>query len=111
LIIDELNKSLCINDKGNNNIQVFSIPEDPFVNLKYATSENNDNSGDKTSPDSKDKDNDTKDNDKNNDSKDKESKDDGGDLDCSDFDKKNFKVQPGDPYDLDRDGDGIAYED
>jgi micrococcal nuclease len=32
------------------------------------------------------------------------------DLDCSDFDKKNFKVQPGDPYGLDRDGDGIACE-
>jgi endonuclease YncB( thermonuclease family) len=32
------------------------------------------------------------------------------DLDCSDFDKKNFKVQPGDPYELDRDGDGIACE-
>jgi hypothetical protein len=36
--------------------------------------------------------------------------DDGGDKDCSDFDKKNFKVQPGDPYDLDRDNDGIACE-
>lgn len=29
---------------------------------------------------------------------------------CSDFAEKNFKVQPGDPYDLDRDGDGIACE-
>jgi hypothetical protein len=58
-------------------------------------------------------DNDSKDNDsKDNDSKDNDSKngDDGGDKDCSDFDKKNFKVQPGDPYDLDRDGDGIACE-
>jgi endonuclease YncB( thermonuclease family) len=35
---------------------------------------------------------------------------DNPDLDCSDFDKKNFKVQPGDPYGLDRDGDGIACE-
>jgi endonuclease YncB( thermonuclease family) len=35
---------------------------------------------------------------------------DNPDLDCSDFDKKNFKVQPGDPYDLDRDGDGIGCE-
>jgi hypothetical protein len=33
---------------------------------------------------------------------------DNSDLDCSDFDEKNFKVQPGDPYNLDRDGDGIA---
>jgi|GEM_PF-2444715 len=120
IAVDELNRKAYVNDKANNNIQVFSIPEDPFVNLKYATSENNDNSGDKTSPDSKDKDNDSKDSDKDsdskdsdkdNDSKDEESKDDGGDLDCSDFDKKNFKVQPGDPYDLDRDGDGIACED
>ena len=101
-MIDELNKRAYVNDKANNNIQVFSISEDPFVNLKYATSENNDNSGDKTSPDSKDKDND---------SKNEESKDDGTDLDCSDFDKKNLKVQPGDPYDLDRDGNGIACED
>jgi Excalibur calcium-binding domain len=54
-----------------------------------------------------DKSNDSKNNDKSNDSKDG---DDGGDKDCSDFDKKNFKVQPGDPYDLDRDNDGIACE-
>jgi micrococcal nuclease len=52
-------------------------------------------------------DNDSKDNTNDNDSK---SGDDGGDKDCSDFDKKNFKVQPGDPYDLDRDGNGIACE-
>ena len=54
-----------------------------------------------------DNDNDSKNNDNDNDSK---NEDDGGDKDCSDFDKKNFKVQPGDPYDLDRDGDGIACE-
>ena len=36
---------------------------------------------------------------------------DGGVKYCSDFDVTNFKVQPGDPYDLDRDGDGIACED
>ena len=52
-------------------------------------------------------DNDSSDNDNDNDSNDEN---DGGDKDCSDFDKKNFKVQPGDPYDLDRDGDGIACE-
>ena|GEM_PF-1431943 len=40
----------------------------------------------------------------------KHSASDNADLDCSDFDKKNFKVQPGDPYGLDRDGDGIACE-
>jgi len=40
----------------------------------------------------------------------KHSASDNADLDCSDFDKKNFKVQPGDPYDLDRDHDGIACE-
>jgi hypothetical protein len=62
--------------------------------------------------DSKDNDNnnESKNNDNDNDSNDEESKDDGGDKDCSDFDKKNFKVQPGDPYDLDRDNDGIACE-
>jgi PsbP-like protein len=57
-----------------------------------------------------DNDNDSKDNDNDNDNESK-NEDDGGDKDCSDFDKKNFKVQPGDPYDLDRDGDGIACED
>ena len=50
---------------------------------------------------------DSNDNGKSSDSKDGN---DGGDKDCSDFDKKNFKVQPGDPYHLDRDGDGIACE-
>jgi excalibur calcium-binding domain-containing protein len=35
---------------------------------------------------------------------------DNTDLDCSDFDKKDFKVQPGEPYGLDRDHDGIACE-
>jgi len=114
IAVDELNNRAYVNDKDNNNIQVFSVPADPFANLKYATSENsdnsgtsdnNDNSGDKTSSDSKHNDNDSNDKKKNNDSK-----DDGGDKDCSDFDKKNFKVQPGDPYDLDRDHDGIACE-
>jgi micrococcal nuclease len=66
--------------------------------------------------DSKNSDNDngSKNDDNNNDSKsnddDTKNEDDGGDKDCSDFDKKNFKVQPGDPYGLDRDGDGIACE-
>jgi len=111
--VDELNKRAYVNDKANNNIQVFSIPEVPFANLKSGTSENNGNSGDKTSSDSKHNDNDSNDKKKNNDSNDKkkdnDSKDDGGDKDCSDFDK-NFKVQPGDPYGLDRDNDGIACE-
>jgi len=52
-------------------------------------------------------DSDSNDNVKNSDSK---NENDGGDKNCSDFDKKNFKVQPGDPYHLDRDGDGIACE-
>lgn len=50
------------------------------------------------------------DNDMDNDSKDEESKDDDGIKDCSDFDEINFEVQPGDPYGLDPDGDGIACE-
>ena len=68
--------------------------------------DSNDNDNDNDSNDN-DNDNDSNDNDKNNDST---NEDDGGDKDCSDFDKKNFKVQPGDPYDLDGDGDGIACE-
>jgi PsbP len=50
------------------------------------------------------------DNERVNDPKIEESKDDGGAKDCSDFDETNFKVQPGDPYGLDPDGDGIACE-
>ena len=49
-------------------------------------------------------DNDSKDND------DFEDKDGDGDIDCDDIDMKDFKVEPGDPYDLDRDGDGYACE-
>ncbi len=75
-------------------------------NDKKKDSDSNDNDKNNDSKDN-DKNNDSKDNDKNNDSKDEN---DGGDKDCSDFDKKNFKVQPGDPYDLDRDGNGIACE-
>jgi hypothetical protein len=68
--------------------------------------DSNDNDNDNDSNDN-DNDNDSNDNDNDNDSNEGN---DGGDKDCSDFDKKNFKVQPGDPYDLDRDGDGIACE-
>jgi micrococcal nuclease len=71
-----------------------------------SNSNDNDNDNDSSSNDN-DNDNDSNSNDNDNDSK---NGDDGGDKDCSDFDKKNFKVQPGDPYDLDRDGDGIACE-
>jgi endonuclease YncB( thermonuclease family) len=92
--------------------------EDNYSNDNDKNNDSNDNDKNNDSNDNdknndsndNDKNNDSNDNDKNNDSNDEEPKDDGGDKDCSDFDKKNFKVQPGDPYDLDRDGDGIACE-
>ena len=85
-----------------------SLSEDDS-NDNDKNNDSNDNNKNNDSNDN-DKNNDSNDNDKNTDSNDEEPKDDGGDKDCSDFDKKNFKVQPGDPYDLDRDGDGIACE-
>ena len=81
------------------------IAEEIIDTLKI-DSESQQSSSDNDSNDN-DNDNDSNDNDNDNDSNDGN---DGGDKDCSDFDKKNFKVQPGDPYDLDRDGDGIACE-
>ena len=65
---------------------IDSLKINPESQQSFSDNDSNDN----------DKNNDSNDNDKNNDSKDE---DDGGDKDCSDFDKKNFKVQPGDPYD------------
>ena len=61
---------------------------------------------------------DSKDNDDSDDSKDNDDSDDGnledtdndGDIDCEDTDKRNFKVGPGDPGNLDGDGDGIGCE-
>jgi endonuclease YncB( thermonuclease family) len=76
---------------------IDTLKIDPASQQSFSENDSKDN----------DKNDDSKDNDKNDDSKDG---DDGGDKDCSDFDKKNFKVQPGDPYDLDRDGNGIACE-
>jgi hypothetical protein len=65
--------------------------------------------------DSKDKNNDSNGKKKDNDSNGKDNneykdKDGDGDIDCDDVDKKNFKVEPGDPGNLDGDGDGIGCE-
>ena len=78
---------------------IDSLEINPESQQSFSDSDSNSNDNDNY--------NDSNSNDNDNDSK---NEDDGGDKDCSDFDKKNFKVQPGDPYDLDRDGDGIACE-
>ena len=91
------------NDSNSNDNDNDSNSND---NDNDSNSNDNDNDNDSNSNDN-DNDSNSNDNDNDNDSKDE---DEGGDKDCSDFDKKNFKVQPGDPYDLDRDGDGIACE-
>jgi micrococcal nuclease len=87
------------------------IAEKIIASIEFIPIQSNDNSeedeGDSSDTDKKDNNSDPKDNEDGDDSNDG---DDGGDKDCSDFDDKNFKVQPGDPYDLDRDGDGIACE-
>jgi hypothetical protein len=85
---------------------IDTLKINPGSEQSFSDNDSKDNNDNNDSKDNNDN-NDSKDNNDNNDSKDG---DDGGDKDCSDFDKKNFKVQPGDPYDLDRDGDGIACE-
>jgi micrococcal nuclease len=85
---------------------IDSLKINPESQQSFSDNDSKDNSKNSDSKDNS-KSNDSKDNSKNSDSKDRN---DGGDKDCSDFDKKNFKVQPGDPYHLDADGDGIACE-
>jgi endonuclease YncB( thermonuclease family) len=94
---------------------IDSLRINPEPQKSFSDNDSNDNDNDNDSNDN-DNDNDSNDNDNDNDSNDNDNdndstnENDDGDKDCSDFDKKNFKVQPGDPYDLDRDGDGIACE-
>jgi len=92
---------------------IDSLKINPESKQSFSDNDSNSNDNDNDS-NSNDNDNDSNSNDNDNDSNsndnDSKNEDDGGDKDCSDFDKKNFKVQPGDPYDLDRDGDGIACE-
>jgi hypothetical protein len=85
---------------------IDTLKINPESQQSFSDNDSNDNNNDNDSNDNNN-DNDSNDNNNDNDSK---NDDDGGDKDCSDFDEKNFKVQPGDPYDLDRDGDGIACE-
>jgi Staphylococcal nuclease homologue/Excalibur calcium-binding domain len=94
---------------------IDTLKINPESQQSFSDSESKDNDKSSDSKDN-DKSSDSKDNDKSSDSKDNDKSsdsndgDNGGDKDCSDFDKKNFKVQPGDPYHLDADGDGIACE-
>ena len=62
------------------------------------------------SSDNKKKGNDSNDNDSKGNDNDYKDKDGDGDIDCKDVDRKNFKVGPGDPGNLDGDGDGIGCE-
>jgi hypothetical protein len=75
---------------------------------------NNDSNDDKKkgndSNDDKKKGNDSNDDKKKGNDNDYKDKDGDGDIDCDDVDKKNFKVEPGDPGNLDGDGDGIGCE-
>jgi plastocyanin len=83
-------------------------------NDKNKDNNSNDKNKDNNSND-KNKDNNSNDKNKDNNSNDKDNndykdKDGDGDIDCDDVDKKNFKVEPGDPGNLDGDGDGIGCE-
>jgi hypothetical protein len=81
--------------------------------IEFIPIQSNDNTEEKgDSTDSKDDDNDSKDDD--NDSKDDDNefndKNGDGDIDCKDTDRRNFKVGPDDPGNLDGDADGIGCE-
>lgn len=121
-ILDKSMQSVSINinftDLAKENALSNTITEDleletaSFDSNNEVNSNNEDNnsgSNDEDNDNSNDDDNDSRDDD-DDDSRDEDDGDDGGDKDCSDFDEKNFKVQPGDPHGLDRDGDGIACE-
>ena len=108
IAVDELNQQAFVNDKANNNIQVFTIPDDPFASIEYTASTNNDNSQEGDSSAEKE---DSNDGDKDGDDGDEyEDKDGDGDIDCDDVDRKDFEVGPDDPGNLDGDGDGTACE-
>ena len=76
-------------------------------------SDNNSNDDKKKSNDSNDdkkKSNDSNDDKKKSNDNNYKDKDGDGDIDCKDVGRKNFKVAPGDPGNLDGDGDGIGCE-
>jgi hypothetical protein len=89
------------------------IAEKIMSSIEFIPIQSNDNTEEKgDSTDSKDDDNDSKDDD--NDSKDDDNefndKNGDGDIDCKDTDRRNFKVGPDDPGNLDGDADGIGCE-
>jgi hypothetical protein len=84
-------------------------------NDKNKDNNSNDNDSNDKNKDNNSNDNDSNDKNKDNNSSDKDNsdykdKDGDGDIDCDDVDEKNFKVEPGDPGNLDGDGDGIGCE-
>ena len=97
-----------------------------FIPISIQSNDNSEEKdGDSSNSDSKDNDDDSKDNDddsKDNDDDSKDNDDDSkdnddfedtngdGDIDCKDTDRRNFEVGPGDPGNLDGDGDGIGCE-
>ena len=77
-----------------------------FIPISIQSNDNSEeDEEDSSNSDSKDNDDDSKDNDD-------EFKDTNGDgdIDCKDTDRRNFKVGPGDPGNLDGDDDGIGCE-
>jgi hypothetical protein len=77
---------------------------------KKGNDSNDDKKKGNDSNDDKKKGNDSNDDKKKGDSNDYKDKDGDGDIDCKDVGRKNFKVGPGDPGNLDGDGDGIGCE-
>jgi hypothetical protein len=105
------------------------IAEKIIASIEYIPIQSNDKSeeeeGDSSdsekkdnNSDSKDEDDDSKDEDDDSKDEDDDSKDEDdfedtngdGDIDCKDTDRRNFEVGPGDPGNLDGDGDGIGCE-
>ena len=91
------------------------VAEKIIASMEYIPIQSNDNSEEEEggSSDSDKKDNNSDSKDEDDDSKDEDDFEDtngDGDINCEDTDKRNFNVGPGDPGNLDGDGDGIGCE-
>ena len=108
-------------DEGNYD-SYLPIAEKIIESIEFIPIQSNDNSeeeeGDSSDSEKKDNNSDSKDNDDDSKDEDNDSKDEDdfedtngdGDINCEDTDRRNFEVGPGDPGNLDGDGDGIGCE-
>jgi len=102
-------------DKDNYDLYL-PIAEKIIASMEFTAIQSNDNfeeeEGDSSNSEKKDNNSDSKDEDDDSKDDDDEFEDTNGDgdIDCKDTDRRNFEVGPGDPGNLDGDGDGIGCE-